>query len=526
MKSQEISPIKKKTRSKKSGSALMTAFMILMIIAIAGSSYVAASMTSIQISNRQSFDIQTTHLAEGGAQDLMLGLWLDFQTNQTFTDMDSDCQSATPANPVYPVSGNIPSVGNYSAAVVGYTKVNQYTRQLVLRTVGWEDLNGNGVLDSNEPQKVLDLTVTYELQRSGVFDYTYFVNNYGWMDGFQPSWLYVQGDMRANGDFNITNGSPTVNGSIIATQNQGLVPAAVGAVNGAAVKESDATYQAGASSQPSWRQDYNAAVDGSVGSANYMANLGLIFESVGSIVNNQFSGAILADSTGARAWDLESEGGTPTFTQLSSTPTSQLIMPDLNDISSYETLSQTWTDPLQTYNDGTTNPLYGTGAYLETWNTATNSYKTITTDGVVTGSAAIIGTAAHPIKIHGPVTFTQDAVITGNVSGQGTIYTGRNINIVGSVLYTNPPNFTTGSGTAAVAANQKADMLGMAANGSVIMGDTSQFSNPYPLAYMTPPFTVGRYDAYGNYIPAFDATQVELHGIQEIPEHAWRCLHS
>ena len=92
-------------------------------------------------------------------------------------------------------------------------------------------------------------------------------------------------------------------------------------------------------------------------------------------------------------------------------------MPNLNDISYYETLSQAYTDQTQTYADGTTNPNYGQGAYVQVWNSTTSKYVTVSTNGVVTGSTALIGSSAHPIIIHGPVTVTQDTVITGTVSG-------------------------------------------------------------------------------------------------------------
>lgn len=498
--------------SKKRGSALLTTFLLLMVMSIAAGSYIAASMSSERLANREQFDIQTSHLGEAGLQSELSSLWQDFQTNQNFFDLDKWCKGSASGNPANAISGTIPGVGNYSVGVISYQKIDNYTRQVTIRAVGWVDLAGTGSLTTNDPQKVIDETATYALARSGVFDYTYFVNNYGWMDGFGPSDLYIAGDMRANGDFNFTNGSPTVNGSVMACMNKKLINGNSGLVNMPPLKWSDSNYAANAASQTRWRQDYSSALDGIFGSSQFMQNLGLIFESTGTSVNGQYAGAIIDDVNGARAWDRQSLGATPTITPIDQNPTKELVMPDLSNVAGYMAISQNYSDPLQNYNDGTPNPNYGVGAYVQTWNSSTNSYQTVTTNGVVNGSATLIGTQSHPIKIHGPVTFSQDAVIKGYVSGQGTIYTGRNIHIVGSVIYSNPPNFTTGSGTSAVAANQKADMLGMAANGSVIMGDTSGFANNYPLQYMTPPFTQPRYDASGNVVPAFDATQVDSTG--------------
>jgi hypothetical protein len=98
------------------------------------------------------------------------------------------------------------------------------------------------------------------------------------------------------------------------------------------------------------------------------------------------------------------------------------------------------------------------------------------------------------------------------VSGQGTLYAGRNVHIIGSVIYSDPPVFQGPDQQALENANQKADLLGLAARGSAMMGDTTQYGYPYPLYYMEPPFTLGRYDANGNWIPPFNATETDSTG--------------
>lgn len=44
------------------------------------------------------------------------------------------------------------------------------------------------------------------------------------------------------------------------------------------------------------------------------------------------------------------------------------------------------------------------------------------------------------------------------------------------------------------------------------MGNTTTFTDSYPLYYMMPPFTHGRYDDNGNYIPPFNAKEVDSTG--------------
>lgn len=502
-------------RNKKRGAAFVTAFVLMSLVAVATVTYVNSATQRYRTSKRQTWDVQTTHLCEAGVQTVLRSLWRPFKVSQKFTDLDDRTTGASIASPRVPLSGSVPGVGCFSAGVIGvYQPVgNTYQRIVTVRAVGWMDRNGNNQLDAGEPQKVVDVTASYELARSQVFDYTYFVNNYGWMDGFDQNDLIVNGDMRANGNFSFTNGTPTVNGSVYASNNDKLTPPAVGLVNSPPLKWTNSNYATQNASNTRARQAYNSATMGSKGSAQFDQWRDYIFDSSGSIVNNKLAGAVLGDANGVRSWDRQTVGASPTMNTLDPEPTQEVVMPDLSDITYYTGMSTTYVDKKQTYGDGSSNPNYNQGAWVEVWDQSLNggagAYKRISTNGVVTGSAALIGTSAKPIKIHGPVTFTQDAVIKGYVQGQGTIYTGRNVHVVGSLRYKNPPDFSGSNITTMDNANEKKDMIALAARGSVILGDTSTFTDNYPLKYMTPPFTKGRYDDNGNWIPPFDAKVVD-----------------
>jgi hypothetical protein len=224
------------------------------------------------------------------------------------------------------------------------------------------------------------------------------------------------------------------------------------------------------------------------------------------------TGAVLGDANGLKNWQLTTAGATATETVLDPTPTSQVVMPDLSDLSVYQNLSSTYVDNNPTYAGGQTNPNYGQGAYIQVYNPGLGGYQTVTTNGNISGSAILTGTAQHPIIVHGPSTVSQDVLIKGVVSGQGTIYAGRNVHIIGSIVYNDPPNFSGSNPTAIDAQNSAADLLALCARGSVMMGNTTQFANPYPLQYMTPPFTLGRYDDNGNWIPPFNAYDTDSTG--------------
>lgn len=488
--------------------------MLTSLLAVGAVAYVTRATQTIRDSRRSSIEVQTTHMCEAGIQSVLRSLWRPFKISQRFDDLESRCSGASSEDPKVSLAGSMSNVGSYAAGVIAewMPEGDTYTRMIVVRSVGWQDLNQNGALDAGEPQKTVDVTATFQLARSQVFDYTYFVNNYGWMDGFNENQLIVNGDMRANGNFSFTNGSPTVNGSVYGSVNDKLSPPAIGLINQLPVKWTNSTYIANNASNPRVRQGYNSSTHGAKGSDTYDSWRDFVFESTGSIVDNRLDGAIAGDSTGSRAWERTSTNGSQNSTLLDSSPTDEVIMPDLSDLPYYQNLSTNYVDTKQNYGDGSPNPNFGQGAYLKIWDSGLNAYRTITTNGNVDGSAAVIGTSSHPVIIHGPVTFSQDCVIKGYVQGQGTIYTGRNVHVVGSIRYSNPPDFRGADQTTIDNANEKKDMLGLAARASVIMGDVSRFTNSYPLQYMTPPFTHGRYDENGNWIPPYNAKEIDSTG--------------
>jgi hypothetical protein len=512
----------KRVRKSQRGVVLVITFLIFMLLAVAGSTYVDHSTQALRMARRRQTEIQTVNLCEAGNQELLQSLWLPFETSQNYDTFDPATQGASVNNPMAAIQDSIPNVGSFASGVINVTSPDSYTRIITVRTTGWIDLNGNGLLDAGEPFKVVDATTTFSLNRSKVFDYTYFVNNYGWMDGFGQNDLIVNGDMRANGNFDFTNGSPTVNGSVYASFNQDLVPLDQGLVNTPPVKMTDSQYQqlesAGgsnaANNQYRMRQGYTQSTFGSPGSTQYETYKDLTFMSNGLIdpTSQTPTGAVLGDANGLKNWQLTTAGATATETVLDPTPTSQVVMPDLSDLSVYQNLSSTYVDNNPTYAGGQTNPNYGQGAYIQVYNPGLGGYQTVTTNGNISGSAILTGTAQHPIIVHGPSTVSQDVLIKGVVSGQGTIYAGRNVHIIGSIVYNDPPNFSGSNPTAIDAQNSAADLLALCARGSVMMGNTTQFANPYPLQYMTPPFTLGRYDDNGNWIPPFNAYDTDSTG--------------
>jgi hypothetical protein len=505
----------KKFSKKQRGTALISSFAILGLLAVGTTTYLNQATQSVRMSSRQTMDITVTAVCEAGTQAVLRDLWRPFKISQKFDGMDDECSEASLDSPASSQTGTLTGVGRYSAGVIAYEEPegDPFVRNVTIRSVGWVDSNDDGQLNDGEARKIVDVNARYELARSAVFDYTYFVNNYGWMDGFGPTQLIVNGDMRANANFDFLNGSPTVNGSVYAAVNDKLTPAATGLINTGPVKSTNAVYTAAQAADRRMRQAYTASLAGTKGSETYEKWRDFVFDSEGSIVSGRYAGAVLADSTGYRGWTRTSSGATAATTTLDTTPTKEIIMPDLSDLDYYQNLSSTYVNEKATFADGTANPEAGKGAYLEVWDATlaggAGAYKRLDTNGNVSGSVMVVGSSTRPIKIHGPVTVSQDVVIKGVVQGQGTLYAGRNVHIVGSVTYKDEPDFRGTNLQTIDNANEKKDFLGLAARASVVFGNPKTFADPYPLKYMKPPFTKARVDEAGNTIPAYNATEVD-----------------
>ncbi|MFQ3549494.1 MAG: hypothetical protein SNJ70_07050 [Armatimonadota bacterium] len=442
----KINKTPKRKVFNKRGSVAFGVLALAALILEIGAATLFVTSTNMKRAVREEKNVILLQLAEAGIQDQLDYLWNVLAEHQNLADIDAAYSSGAPLT----MNGSLQTDHLYQVYVNSINSVNNgYARDVEIIATGWIDRNGDGIYNSgSEKQRTIRTVVRFSLTRSGVFDYAYFMNNYGWFYGFSSTNLIANGDLRSNADFTINGGTPTVNGSIFAAPNNKLIPPASGTVNVTPNQWTNSYYATNASSRA--RQSYNELIHGSKNSTQYENWQDLIYDKNGSFINEKPDGAILGDKSGIR--DFQNN-------ILDPEPLTELPMPDLSDISRYVNISQNYTDTKETYNDGTPNPTFGEEAYIEVWNSGTGKYDRITTNGVITGNAVLVGTDTNPIKIHGPVTVTQDVIIKGTVDGQGTIYTGRNIHILGSIKYKNPPNFKGSDAQAIDNANEKKTMI-------------------------------------------------------------------
>jgi len=288
--------------------------------------------------------------------------------------------------------------------------------------------------------------VRYELNRSHVFDYGYFVNNFGWLYG---NTITTTGDIRANGNFAFKYG-PNVYGDTYAAVNPDL--GANGEITGVPDEFSLASYLT-----------HN---DG-----------GWLSARPGSPT------AIPAEGEDVEYWDMGYNGDPQLFEELE-----PLEMPYLGDLDEYRYLAKKESGSLSY----PVTKLSGSSYSLSTVNrtVVTNMYDCDGLDGVAgtpddgvgpdgrrgtadDGCLVLVGTYDDPIVIDGPVVVEGDLIIKGYFTGQGTIYVGRNTHIAGDLIAKNPPVWNKPDTTpeATAEANRDKDLLALAAKGNTVMGD-------------------------------------------------------
>jgi hypothetical protein len=283
-------------------------------------------------------------------------------------------------------------------------------------------------------QITIEERIRFALMRSRVFDNAYFVNNYGW---FQGASITANGDVRANGNLYL-DASCIVNGRAYAAKNDELN--VIGSIQNKGQMQNRSTYwsNCGNSARPSspaytGGPDYGGGYDAPV--------------------------TVTTQDLNNRLHPYEEE----------------LTMPYISDLSEYIKYAQ---DSGGKLSGGISYKLDSNGNVTQTsLGTINAHYDGVGPSGNANlsdkGALVLEGTAANPIVIDGPVVVDSDVVIRGYVKGQGTIYSGRNIHIVGTIQYVNAPSWphpdTNPDATAQ--ANMSKNLLGLAAKGNIVMGD-------------------------------------------------------
>ena len=309
--------------------------------------------------------------------------------------------------------------------------------------------------DGLEVRVTLQERICFATGQSQVFNYAYFVNNYGWMNG---STITINGDLRANADVSLT--ASTVNGFIYAARNDEVEATGKITLKSYPKIKNISSYRSSAVSRSRPDTD-DTDVPGAYDAPAASGNIALPVYDANGVLR---SGTVGASS------------GRP----IANAQAQPIPMPFVSDLNDYVEFAQerngSLSYPGYTYTDnaGKTRSVAG-GSFNAHYEGTGPSGNAELADN---GALVLIGTQSHPIEINGPVVVDNDVIIKGYVKGQGTIYCGRNIHIIGDVKYLNAPSWghPDANDDAVAESNMSKDLFGLIAKGNIVVGDCTSSS--------------------------------------------------
>jgi hypothetical protein len=107
---------------RKRGSTFLAATMLMSLLSVAGMTYMSSASSVMKAAKRKALDVQMTQLCDAGVQTILRNYWRSFKQTQSFDDLTTDCNSASPESPAAAMTGTLPGVGMYSAAITSFAQ--------------------------------------------------------------------------------------------------------------------------------------------------------------------------------------------------------------------------------------------------------------------------------------------------------------------------------------------------------------------------------------------------------------------
>lgn len=425
---------------QKEGFVLTAALMLLLIGSLVVGSLLAVSRRAIPATETwRKYDeclLAAQSALEKVKADIYQGFRDEHMNNRSWNDLNWIVDNASG----FSTSGTLSSVLGPGALSA---------RDYIEAEVNIEVSNGDVIgLSSEERQvlvtnrvtavwggvpRIIEEVVRYKLNRSSVFDHAYFINNFGWFYGVD---CVVNGNIRSNYDVELKSRNLVLNGHSYAV----------------GVNDLRKPYQ-------TWRW------------STYKNNSkSEFFRPVYHVDLNKHNGDSVFE------WGYDDSGR--------HNHVSHLEMPYIGDLTDYKYYAEE--------KDGTIS-IGGSPVVTHVYSGAGPSGL----DGAADqGCLRLHGTLDDPIVIDGPVVIDGDVIIDGYYTGQGTIYAGRNVHVIGSVIAVDPPQWKQPDTAKkfydeTLPDNLQRDFMGLVARGSVVLGDSDNLGSYNQ--YLRPPFT-GAYE--------------------------------
>jgi len=412
----------------------MVALGIMIMISFIGIAAITTTSIDMDISGSDKRSTQSLYLAEAGLQRAVYEyLWPSFndESISPMTDVFG-WANASVGDTVYEevsVSGQ----GSYTVVISAVSDPGPVAPFVECRDI---TLQSRGLSLGGSENTTVEGVVRLGTYPSSVFDYAYFMNNFGWWAGFPNGGCIMNGNTRSNGHYDLISGRLDVNGNPRYSPIDGEVLDNGGVYAGGIVLPLDG--------------------DGYGGMAQYLENR----HSYGGVDNSFLDPAYVEMPNLHDPGDLDNDG----------------IIQELNPY--YLMLAR---GELGLEGGRVGQDTNGDGVLQDSEVVIQGCYGD---EAGETGNVVLTGKKDYPIIIEGPVAVTGDFVIKGWISGQGAFYVGRNTYIAAEVRYKNRPSarptFDYGHETPEeykervnswVEANEGADLVGFMTRESIFFGN-------------------------------------------------------
>jgi hypothetical protein len=369
------------------GSALLVALGVMIMISLIGIAAITTTSIDIDISGSEKRSTQSLYLAEAGLERAVYEyLWPGFEDEMVSPMVNLfGWLTSLEGETVYSNVG-VSGQGGYTVRITSVSNPGPVSPYIECRDVTVES---RAVSAGGSENRTVVAVARFGIRPSGVYDYSYFMNHFGWFAGFPSGGAVSNGNMRANGHFDLLSGYLTGNGNPRFNPISGEVLDNGGVYAGGFVFGSG---YSGMAQYPENRHGYEG------------------------IDHGELDPAIIEMPNLNDAGDIDDDGN----------------IQELNPY--YLSLARG--------EFGLPRGRAGEDANQD----GVLQESEVVIDGCwgdevgETGNVVLVGTSGSPIIVEGAVVATSNLVIKGTVTGQGAFYVGQNTYIAGTVSYKDPPS--------------------------------------------------------------------------------------
>lgn len=405
------------TADSRRGSALLSTVVVM--VGLLGLLYSASAMSAVEVKDaRRSLNkVKSKYLAEAGVENGMRFLAIAVKNNKVhdpLSGLTSLFAGGTTVTPIIaePVMDGGSTIGSFS---VSLTSVEQTPTSITIAidATGYLPDAPSALAPGRQVESwhAVRSTVRYSLAPSDVFNYAYFINNWGW---FYGNTIICRGNARSNGQFDAAYYRPTVTGQPMY----------------------DSVSWNGATASLAGYHDDNqdGQTDGNDGGI--------------------FSGWDIV-----RASNVTGNGG---LAKNQHEFDGQIEMPNLSDLSQYESSATAQSGSIKIGGVTMSNAVLGDAA---------GESQNLYLNGTATDPIVISG----PVVVRGNVIISGYVTGKGAIYAGGNIYCPNSVTYVNPPTTTRPAGNTQADTEAWLTANGDKDFLGLFARENVVLGDCTHW---------------------------------------------------